>query len=173
MSESILLKKCDIPVGISNIIQCDTFSSYSKLIRVTRYVIKFVQVLLSRIKEKKEIKPTSNVLTAQERSKAEQVWLTDVQRLLKQDPKFIQLKVQLVLFTDEYGVIRSKGRLSNADLHYTAKYPALLPHEHYFTKLVVKSCHERVNHCGVKDTLAELRTQFWVVRGRQFVKSTL
>ena len=83
------------------------------------------------------------------------------------------MKVQLALFTDEYGVIRSKGRLSNADLHYTAKYPALLPHEHYFTKLVVESCHERVNHCGVKDTLAELRTQFWVVRGRQFARSTL
>ena len=27
----------------------------------------------------------------------------------------------------------------------------------------MKSCHERVNHCGVKDTLLELRTQFWVV----------
>ena len=37
----------------------------------------------------------------------------------------------------------------------------------------MKSCHERVNHCGMKDTLAELHTQFWVVRGRQFVKSTL
>ena len=101
------------------------------------------------------------------------MWLIDEQRLLKQDPKFAQLKVQLALFTDEYGVAHSKGRLSNADLHYTAKYPALLPREHYFTKLVVKGCHERVNHCGVKDTLAELRTQFWVVRGRQFVKSTL
>ena len=81
------------------------------------------------------------------------------------------MKVQLALFTDEYGVIRSKGRLSDADLNYTAKYPAILPREHYFTKLVVKSCHEQVNHCGVKDTLAELRTQFW--GGRQFVKSTL
>ena len=64
-------------------IQCDTFSSYSKLIRVTGYVIKFVQALLGRIKEKKEIKPTINVLTAQKLSKAEQVWLIDVQRLLK------------------------------------------------------------------------------------------
>ena len=95
MSESVLLKKCDIPVGISNMIRCDTFSSCSKLIRVTGYVIKFVQALLSRIKEKKDIKPISNVLTAQELSKAEQVWLIDVQRLLKQDPKFAQLKVQL------------------------------------------------------------------------------
>ena len=63
MSKSVLLKKCDIPVGISNMIQCDTFSSYSKLIRVAGHVIKFVQALLSRIKEKKEIKPTSSVLT--------------------------------------------------------------------------------------------------------------
>ena len=79
-SESVRLKKCDIPVGMSNMIQCDTFSSYSKLIRVTGYVIKFIQALLSRIKEKKEIKPTSNVLTTQELSKAEQVWFIDVQR---------------------------------------------------------------------------------------------
>ena len=142
MSESVVLKKCDIPVSISDMIQCDTFSSYSKLIKVTGYVIKFEQALLSRMKEKKEIKPISNVLTAQELSKAEPVWLIDVQHSLKQDPKFAQLKVQLALFTDEYEVIRSKGRLSNADLHYTAKYPALLPREHYFTKLVMESCHE-------------------------------
>ena len=55
------------------------------------------------------------------------MWLNDVQHSLKQDPKFAQLKVQLALFTNKYGVIRSKGRLSNADLHYTAKYPAILP----------------------------------------------
>ena len=70
------------------------------------------------------------------------MWLIDVQHSLKQDPKFAQLKVQLALFTNEFGVIRSKGRLSNADLHYTAKYPAILSREHYFTKLIVKSCHE-------------------------------
>ena len=71
MSESVLLKKCDIPVGLSNMIQCDTFGSYSKLIKVTGYVTKFVQALLSRMKENKEIKPINNVLTAQELSKGE------------------------------------------------------------------------------------------------------
>ena len=77
-----------------------------------------------------------------------------------------------MLFTDEYGVICSKGILSGSDLHYITKHPAVLPREDYiFTILVVESCHELVNHCGVKDILVELRTLFWVARGRQFVLS--
>ena len=33
--------------------------------------------------------------------------------------------------------------------------------------------HRRVMHSGVKETLAELRSAYWLVRGRQFVRKVI
>ena len=34
-------------------------------------------------------------------------------------------------------------------------------------------CHSKLHHCKVNATLAELRTRFWVTKGRQYVKRLL
>jgi len=51
-----------------------------------------------------------------------------------------------------------------------SKYPIYLPREHRLTELIIIDFHKRSCHCGVKATLAELRTRFWVPKGRQQVK---
>ena len=38
------------------------------------------------------------------------------------------------------------------------------------TALIVKNVHARVLHDGVKETLTELRSRYWIVKGRCFVK---
>ncbi|XP_067049920.1 uncharacterized protein [Acropora muricata] len=45
--------------------------------------------------------------------------------------------------------------------------------KHHVTSLIVRACHERVHHNGVKETLTELRSRFWIVKGRQVVKKLL
>ena len=77
------------------------------------------------------------------------------------------------MFVDNEGLWRCKGRLSEADITEFAMYPILLDANHHITALIVKSCHEKVLHGGIKDTLAELRSRFWIVRGRQVVKKLL
>ena len=61
----------------------------------------------------------------------------------------------------------------NSELTDSAKYPILLDASHHFITLVVWRCHERVMHGGVKETLTELRSNFWIVRGRYFIRSLL
>ena len=39
--------------------------------------------------------------------------------------------------------------------------------------MLVEDAHERVHHKRVEATLAQLRTRFWIGKGRQFVKRTL
>ena len=39
--------------------------------------------------------------------------------------------------------------------------------------LIVMACHERIMHGGVKDTLTELKSKYWIVKGRSFVKKLL
>ena len=58
-------------------------------------------------------------------------------------------------------------------LPYSIKFPILLPRKKALHKLVVRNSHENVKHNGVNETLREIRTQFWIIRGRQAVKDVL
>ena len=54
-------------------------------------------------------------------------------------------------------------------LPFDARYPIFLPSDNHLTALIIEECHRKVLHNGVKETLTELRSRFWVPRGRQVV----
>ena len=60
----------------------------------------------------------------------------------------------------------------STDLPHVNKFPVLIPPSH-LTTLIIRDCHESVMHNGVKETLLEFRTRFWLVRGRQIVKKEI
>lgn len=62
-----------------------------------------------------------------------------------------------------------RRKTSNASLPFMTKHPALLDKRHIFTTLVVKDAHECVLHNGAKETLTQVRSQYWIVKGRSFV----
>jgi len=39
--------------------------------------------------------------------------------------------------------------------------------------MIIREAHEKVFHNGVKETLAEVRSSFWIVKGRQAIKKVL
>ena len=41
------------------------------------------------------------------------------------------------------------------------------------TTLVVTDAHQRVQHNGVKETLVEVRSKYWIVGGRSLVRSLI
>jgi hypothetical protein len=49
----------------------------------------------------------------------------------------------------------------------------LLPRKHHFTELVILNCYETVKHNGIRETLTELRSNYWIQKGRQAVKVLL
>ena len=83
-----------------------------------------------------------------------------------------RLKKQFNLFKDE-GVWRCGGRLANADIPFQEKHPILLPRSHHLATLVTREAHQRVFHNGVKDTLTEVRSRFWILKGRALVKKVV
>ena len=89
------------------------------------------------------------------------------------DSNFEALKRQLGLFVDDNGLWRCGGRLSNAGLTYAAKHPILLNKKCPLTALIVRCSHERVLHNGVKETLGEVRSRYWILQGRSFVRKLL
>ena len=79
---------------------------------------------------------------------------------------------QLDLFVDEKGLWRCRG-IENTNVSYATKYPVLLHNVHHLTILLIKKAHSRVLHNGVKETLTELRSKFWIVKGRSVVKKII
>ena len=161
----------DRPTGISKIIDINTFSSIDRLFRVTAYVLRFIANL--KAKGNNSAVPIKlEELNAEELKHAETKWVIDSQISIRNDPKFNQLSCNLGLI-EEDSILRCKGRLGNSDLELEGKYPILLPKEGKFTELLVYSCHDRVFHNGLKSTLAEIRSRYWIPQGRQSVKKLL
>lgn len=104
---------------------------------------------------------------------SENEWIMAAQRELKQDSNYQQLVSKFGLREDEEGLVRCKGRLEYSDLECETREPIILPKKHHLTFLQIKQCHDKLLHSGVRSTLAELRSRFWVPKGRQVVKRVL
>lgn len=89
-----------------------------------------------------------------------------MQDRLKQQENYVSLSKELQV-VDYNGILRCKGRLSNSDLGLEGRQPILLPRNHRLTTLTIEDCHQRTYHSGLRATLAELRSRYWVPRGRQ------
>lgn len=152
--------------GIGQLMKCGEFSSLNRLLAVTAAVLRFCRLLLTKVRKDA---PTS----ADDLDKAETLWIIEAQKELVKDVKFPHWRKQFDLFQDDEKVWRCGGRIQNANVSFSAKHPVLLPRNHFLTTLFVRRAHERVAHGGVKATLTELRSRFWIVQGRNFVKHIL
>ena len=82
--------------------------------------------------------------------------------------KFIH---DLSLYLDEHNIIRSQGRLDSTVYEYNVVNPILLPPKSFLCTLIVRYIHVRNAHSGAQETLNEVRNDYWIPCGRQFVKS--
>ena len=152
---------------LSHIFDCGRFSSLDRLLSVTAVVLKFCQML----RDKVHCGESSN--SCDLKAEAEQLWILECQRVVVAGKSFKHWQNQLDLFQDESGVWRCRGRIQKAAVLYSTKHQVLLHKDHHLSVLLVRSAHIRVLHNGVKDTLTELRSRFWIVKGRNFIKKII
>ena len=134
---------------------------------MTAFVLRAVKLF------KKSIVKPNKSLSPEELIEAERLWIVHAQTQLKGESDFNTWQKQFNLFPDDKGLIRCSGRLENATLPYSTKYPLLLPRKAHFTILIVRNAHSRVFHNGVKETLTEIRRKYWIVKGRSLVRSII
>ncbi|XP_028404090.1 uncharacterized protein LOC114526763 [Dendronephthya gigantea] len=164
-----LMITVDSLYGISNLIKVNKFSSLTRLLRVTGWLKRFV----ANLKRKKAGESIVNgTLHESELREAEVEWIKVAQLVLKDQTSYSQLERQYGLIERD-GILYCTGRLGKSDLDIEAREPIVLPKGHIFTKLVIKCCHDYVLHNGVRSTLAQLRSKYWVPQGRQEVKRVL
>ena len=152
--------------GIHNIMEVDRFSSINKLLRVTAFVLRFMSNLQAKkLGRTKQV----NELSAQEIQGAERIWNISAQHQIRKSNNFHKISTQSGL-VEENEIPRCKGRLEQSELDLDAKYPVLLPRDHKLTDLIVIDCHVRAHHNGLKATLAEVRSRYWITQGGQYFK---
>ena len=155
-------------VNLNNIIDVERFSSYLQLLRVTSCVMHFINRLTNNLKNSLL---DLHLVDSVELKKAEILWIKPVQHDLYDWKQFKQLNADLRFFIED-DILRCKRRISNASLPHDSKNPIYLPKCDFSTPLV-KFNHFKVLHNGIKDTLNELRTRFWISKTRKFISSVI
>ena len=155
--------------GIDGVIEIKDYSTLQRLCRVTAWVKRFC----FNISQKDKNVRRKGRLSLEEIVASENEWVRAAQRELKHGDHYQQLVTRFGLERDDDGILRCKGRLQFSELLPETREPVILPKGHQFTVLQIQECHERVLHSGVRSTLAEMRSRFWVQKGRQAVKYVL
>ena len=140
---------------------------------MTSWVGRFIKKL------KRNLINTGPIQTS-EMDYAEELWIAHIQSLHYssllesiKESKPNNLRAQLGVYIDEDGLLRCHGRLGNSDLDETAKQPLLLPKADRFTELLIDNIHKRMLHSGVAQTLAQIRSKYWIPSGRSVVQRVL
>jgi hypothetical protein len=152
-------------VGVSTLINANNFSSFKRLHRVMSQVVRSVRLF----KSYKQV-VVERELLEQDWEVAYKYLIHNSQATLPHHTKFKSWTQQFGLYKDNQGFWRCQGRLANANIPQDAAFPIFLEKENAITELIIKDCHERMWHSGISNTLAELRSKYWVPQGRQVVK---
>ena len=111
-------------LNLEEIIKAGNFSNYAKLLHVTAFVLRFIANCKASIKGTTKV--TSDRPVFSELCQAEIIWCREIQKGLKLDCKFKQIENGPGIYTDEHDVLRCRGRIANADLLETTKFPIYL-----------------------------------------------
>ncbi|GFW35550.1 integrase catalytic domain-containing protein [Trichonephila clavipes] len=74
---------------------------------------------------------------------------------------------------DSDGLLRVGGRLSNSDLPYVNKHPAILPGNHNLTVQIIAHFHRKNLHTGASSLLHYVREKFWPLNGRSLCRKVV
>jgi transposase InsO family protein len=161
-----------LPQKNISFIDVSRFSSLTKLLRVTAYVLRFINNCRGR--RQNEPLSTDELRRAEElcirscQMSKYQEEMTDISTEKNKLPLCRQLKLFM-----ENGILKCRGRIHNAPLDELTKFPYLLPAKHPFTNLVVNDAHSRLLHAGASSTITFLRQKYWIPSIRQTVKTIL
>lgn len=162
------------------------YSSYIKLVRISAYVLRFIQNLRNNA-ETKQRRQTGS-LSADELCASRRMLVRFTQRqsfpdvyenLLNNKPihssnKQFNRISGLNVFLDEHKVIRVGGRLCNStSFDYNKKHPMLLCSKNRFTVLLFDYEHKRLLHAGPQLLLSTMRECWWPLGARNLAKKTV
>lgn len=166
------------------------YSSWTKLQRVTAYILRFIHHCRSKIQlrcssttpSNQEILPSSfSRISLQEINHATTCLLrlvqhesfsADIAVIRKGQIPSLQLQ-RLSPFLDENDLLRVGGRLSNSSLNFSSKHPILLPKKHFITDIIVDYYHIHYLHCGPQLLQSLISQKYWILSARSKIRNRI
>ena len=165
----------------------DKYSSFKKLVRVTFYVMKFIQKLKQKVHDRNtdkfadshvttdcdlHSKAYRHVLLTEQKCTFPDIfdYLLSDQRKLKEIPSLVS---RLNIFIDKDGLLKVKSKFGRNYSNSNYTFPILLSKDSTLTKLIIKDTHLQLAHCGCYSVLADLRKKFWIQHPFTSVKRVL
>ncbi|GBM01529.1 hypothetical protein AVEN_202404-1 [Araneus ventricosus] len=154
------------------------YSSFSKLIRVTAWCLRFLHNCKLTSKNRKkdhlsvfELQIATKLLVKSIQMKEFQFEIKYLKKkqYLPKNNKLLSLNV----FLDKEDLLRVGGRLNLSELPDSQKHPLLLPKTHHFTDLVIEYFHKKSLHSGVQTTLPLIRQPYWIPSGQARVRRVI
>ncbi|XP_058458201.1 uncharacterized protein LOC131434928 [Malaya genurostris] len=159
--------------AVEEIVNADRFSNWNRLVRAMAYVYKAIN--------KWKQSESGSCLRQDEFNKAEealwrqaqaQSYEEEIQALTKGCSVSKQSSLRsMVLYLDDKGLVRIKGRIGNAShIPYATRYPVVLPRNSRITFLLVDAFHRRFLHANNETVYNELRQKFHIPKLRTFIR---
>ncbi|XP_055615247.1 uncharacterized protein LOC129761547 [Toxorhynchites rutilus septentrionalis] len=158
------------------VIRPQDFSKWNKLLRVSAYVLRYINNLkrscygkprVSGELKRKDFIDAENHFV-QSTAFAEEIVILNKNRALKNSMKRIprsSLLYQWNAFLDENDVLRVKGRTKAcAFIDRDAAEPIILPRDHPVTRLIISSIHERFLHQNHETVINEVLQRYRIPR---------
>lgn len=143
----------------------EKYSSFLKLQRVVTYLLRFKANCLKQ----NVCKGSLQVHDVQSHCFFEEIMLLNKNKEIQKGSNLKNLNP----FIDKEKLLREGGRLNHSDFEYDQKYPIILPKNHLLAKLLITYEHRKLLHAGLQALLANIRTRFWPIGGRNEVKRVL
>ena len=155
------------------------FSSLTRLLRVTSWVLRFI----NNCRRAKADRQTG-FLSVNELSISKKTWIKVTQaenfaeeiRCLKSSKQFPRKSSinSLSPFLDDDSILRARGRISKASsIDYGARHPIILSPKSHFTKLVIVDFHHRYNHEGNEHVRNIIQQEYWILRCRSYLRKII
>ena len=159
--------------ALGKAIDCRTYGSLNKLLRVTGYFLRFKANILAKLRNKlNDFKIGELTVPEIEECKTPRI-LYDQKFIIGKD-NFTKVKNSLNLFYNNIKILRVKTKISGIEsFSFDKKFPILLKRDSRFTELIVLNAHAAVFHSCVHSTLIYIRSNHWIVNGPQNIKQLL
>ncbi|GFU60802.1 integrase catalytic domain-containing protein [Trichonephila clavipes] len=152
-------------------------NSYMKIVRIFSYVLRFSNNVNKRkltLSGPLSATDIDEAETKPIRMVQEQVFLAEIKSLQSKGVVSPNSKLRnLNPFIDSDGLLRVGGRLSNSDLPYVNKHPAILPGNHNLTVQIIAYFHRKNLHTGTSSLLHYVREKFWPLNGHSLCRKVV
>nr|XP_041630860.1 uncharacterized protein LOC121502108 [Drosophila kikkawai] len=161
------------------VIPFQRFSSFSRLVRTTAWVLRFARWCHKQRSELEEYGLTAKECEAAENLLVRQAQLESFPDEMRSAERGKEVATSsevrgLAPYVDEHGVLRVYGRVDAAlCMPYSARRPVVLSHRHSLTELVVRHFHAQMKHQNVDAMIVQIRTRFWVTKMRRVLKEVI